>query len=790
MTLHPLDSLEFHRVLSLISLEAKSDIGQAILSRRRPFDAIEDCERAQSLLAEMRAFYLRDGLLPLSGLADLSPLLRGEVALDLPDSWNVLRAVRATQAVRETFLRSTYPYPRLTSIAEAIDDLGDVISAVGKFFTRDGKIREDASAELRSIRTKVQSRRSAIQKTLSDLMNREASAIQEPLITIRGDRYCVPVRTDSRSSIPGILHERSGSGSTLFVEPMPVIELNNDLAELLMREREELARIARFIAQTLLNSSDAILASTRNAGELDAIQACAVVGETLEAVRPHFTLGRELVLVEARHPLLDERLASMRSTAFGETEEPRKVVPVSFTINEEKPALVISGPNAGGKTVTLKTAGLVIAMAMSGLPVPAGEGTLIPVVDALHVLIGDDQNVLEHLSTFSSYLVRLKEVLATVSSRSLVLLDELGSGTDPEEGAALAAATIEHLFAAGCLLVATTHLSSVKSFAVGDARVENASMEFDSASGRPSFRMIQGVPGRSRAIEVAEIIGLPAAVIASAREKLGNQYLETDSLIADLQAKNASLSKQQETIDALQLELESQKTSLEAETIRISSERQKLATANRGQIDQLKDAVSRNLQNELRRLKEIDKKERGQIRPDKLFETITKPLEAMAADERSGPVAVGEKVEHRSLKLKGDLVAINGRKGTLKVGGRTIEVDVKDLIPLAVTKTLPDKKAAAARPASPASDDREAEISAELNLVGHRVEEALEESDKFLDKSLLQGKSAVRLIHGFGTGALRKAIREHLRKHPGVKSYRAGDEREGGDGATVAILDV
>ena len=327
-----------------------------------------------------------------------------------------MRAVRATQAVRETFLRAD-GYPRLTHHAHAIADLGELNAKLNKFFTRDGKLREEASAELKSIRQRMQAKRNAIQKTLNDVMNRNSAAMQEPLIVMRGDRYCIPVRSDHRNAVPGILHERSGSGASFFIEPMAAIELNNDLADLLMQEREELARITRFISQAIAEHADDIRAAVLTAAEFDALQACALFHSAIGASRPIFNDDHVLELIDARHPLLDERLAAARADAFGEQPSGQKIVPISVRLDREHTALAISGPNAGGKTVALKTAGLVVAMAMSGLPVPAADGTTIPVVDAFHVLIGDDQSLLEHLSTFSAYLVRLKRVLGGASDR-------------------------------------------------------------------------------------------------------------------------------------------------------------------------------------------------------------------------------------------------------------------------------------------------------------------------------------------------------------------------------------
>jgi DNA mismatch repair protein MutS2 len=518
--------LEIERVLTLIALEAKSILGKDAIARRRPLRTLAECEAAQADLAEMVRFYHREGLLPLAGLTDVAPLFARETVLELDESWIVVRAARATQAVRETFLRGD-TFPRLAQLAHAIPDLDAMLAKLNKYFTRDGKLREEASTELKAIRQRVQQKRAAIQRVLTDVMNRSADAIHEPLIVLRGDRYCIPVRADHRNAVTGILHERSGSGASFFIEPMPAIELNNDLADLLIQEREEIARITRFVSQTIAEHEGDVLAATRAGGEFDALQACAVFYDLVGAARPSFNDDHVLHILDGRHPLLDERLASAREDAFGEQPSDRKVVPITVQLDRERTAFVISGPNAGGKTVALKTTGILVTMAMSGLPVPAAEGTVIPIVDAFHVLIGDDQSLLEHLSTFSAYLVRLKRVLDKATERSLVLLDELGSGTDPEEGAALAAAVIEHLLKIGALMIVTTHLSALKAFAVNDSHIVNASMEFDAATGQPTYRMITGIPGRSRAIDVAKMIGLPspsASAIGTARPTRSSRF--------------------------------------------------------------------------------------------------------------------------------------------------------------------------------------------------------------------------------------------------------------------------
>lgn len=783
-----LNTLEFDRVLTLVAREAKSIVGKNAIARRRPLRKLAECESAQADLAEMVRYYHTEGLLPLAGLDDVAPMFVRETVLEIEESWLVVRAVRATQAMREALVR-TSGFPRLTAMAQEIPALDELLTKTNKYFTKEGKLREEASAELRAIRNRVHQKRAAITRTLTDIMNRQADAIQDQLIVMRGDRYCIPVRSDNRNAVPGILHERSGSGASFFIEPMAAIELNNDLADLLIQEREEIARITRFVSQTLFEQHAEIVEATRLSGELDALQACAVFHDVVRASRPSFSDDRTLKILDGRHPLLDERLASARQDAFGEEESDRKVVPLAINLDGNSSALVVSGPNAGGKTVALKTAGLLVAMGMSGLPVAAAEGTVLPVVDSLHVLIGDDQSVLEHLSTFSAYLTRLKRILARATPKSLVLLDELGSGTDPEEGAAIAAAVIEHILSVGALLVVTTHLSALKSFAVNDERIVNASMEFDSATGRPTYRLLTGIPGRSRAIEVAKIIGLPSSIIDSAKERLGERYAETDHLLATLQTRMSEVVAQQEEMTKLRKAVETERRTMEEKSAALEKERTRLGTTYREELERLRDDISRQVANEIKNLREMDRAARASLNANEVLRTITKPLdkavEFIPAEQRE--VRVGDKAEHRKFKVVGEVTAIDGDKVSMIVSGRKVVMDRRDLVPKGggpLPQPSPRKSGAREK-----SSDVAVVVSAELNLVGQRVDDAIEESDKFLDRALLEGKQAVRIIHGFGTGTLRKAIREHLRKHPAVRSWRPGAENEGGDGATIAVLD-
>jgi len=785
----PLHSIEFDRVVELISLEARTSLGRAALQSRAPLESVEACHTAQTELWELVRYYLREGNLPFSGLIDPRPIFENE-ALELSAAWELIRTVQALNAVRESFVR-TDTYPRLRAIAEGINDFRELQAKVGRYFNPDGTLREEASAELRSIRSKMHSKRFAIQRSLSELLGRHGEAVQDPIITLRGDRYCIPVKAERRGEVPGILHERSGSGASFFIEPMAVVEMNNELAHLLILEREEIARITRFVANELRMSADEIVDSALIAGELDAIQAAAVFAHMIEAGKPRFSDQRELRLVKARHPLLDERVAQLRAEAFDEEPSSRRVIPTTIELTAAMPALLISGPNAGGKTVALKTAGLLVALATSGLPLPASDESVIPVIDHLHVLIGDDQDVLAQLSTFSAYLTRLKRILEKTTSRSMVLLDELGSGTDPEEAGALGAAVLDFLLEKGCLMIVTTHLAALKTHALSETRIQNASMEFDSVSEKPTFHLIIGVPGRSRAIDAAANVGLPPEIIRAARAKLGERYGEVDDLLASLQRNLSDAERLRRELDESRAGLASEQEKIAALRAEIEEERRKVARNYRDEINRIRDDVQSRLGRELRSLKEADRQSREKMKPEEIMQVVTEPLSRLIEPAApQGTLAVGDEVEHRRFAMKGVVTAIEGERVSFSVNGKRMQADRGELIGAKKPPPKPVKEPKKTKATTGEDNAETVVVGAELNLIGQRVDEALDESDKFLDRSLMDGRQAVRIIHGHGSGKLRKALREHFRKHPAIRSFRPGDDHEGGDGATIAVLDI
>ncbi|MBW3565484.1 MAG: Smr/MutS family protein [Acidobacteria bacterium] len=790
-----LAQLDLPRVLRLVALETRTDAGRRSLLARRPASRLEEAELLQERLFQMQRFIAGDGLLPLSGIDDLDSILERS-AIDLESGWMVVRTVRSFHAVREALTRTALEVPLLTETGRSIPQFDELLRVVGRFFTRDGKLREDATPELRRLRSQVHSRRNEAQTVLNDLMKRKAASVQEPIVTIRGDRYCIPVRSERRADVPGILHERSGSGASVFLEPMEVVEVNNEIADLLMRENEEIRRIIELIAEQILEHREEIAGAAAIIAELDATQAAAVIAARIEATRPALTRDRQLRIIDGRHPLLDERLASLRTAEFGE-ETAVRVVPVTVELEQGRRGLVISGPNAGGKTVALKTAGLLSAMAASGLPVPASEGTLIPIVDRIHLLIGDEQDVLGHLSTFSGYMTRLRSILDSTTEQSLVLLDEIGSGTDPEEGSAIATAVTRHLLEVGCLFIVTTHLTRLQTFAISEDRVVNASMEFEESSQEPTFRLIRGLPGRSRALEVARRVGLPASILSNAAKLVGESSAEINRLLSGLQSAIRENQARTEEIAEEQRELASIRNELERRLAEVREQKKKLGREWKTETDQIRREIRSRLREEVARLKQeanAAAPPRSVVRDvtSEILDEADKQLERHGieeeAPESAGKLVPGATVKDTTFGFEGELRSIDGDQAEIIVRGKRMKVAAANLIVTSKPAATEPEPKRGRRPAAPQPQAEAIAADAELNLIGQRVEEALEQSDVFLDRAILDGKRAVRLIHGHGTGRLRDAIREYLRKHPAIESWRPGDEREGGDGATIAVL--
>jgi DNA mismatch repair protein MutS2 len=796
-------------VLRLAGRFCSSERGRERLLAAAPSGDPAEVRRRAGVTRDLVA---RTGLRPpvrIFGLDEGAPLVHrlGAAGQALPpeELLDLFSLVERSEEARNAVPVEGLELPVLTALLSPLGDLEDLLSERDVVFEPDGRIRDTASSRLASIRASIVRHRREVVRRLEELVRARPDVLADGYVTEKGGRYCLPVRSDRRESVAGIVHEKSGSGQTLFVEPLAVVEANNALSEAFEEEREEIHRILVALTARFSARKGELLAAVEVLTELDGYQARAELARRSAGVFPE-TDG-PLVLKKARHPLLDRRLAPLREEVFGERAEERgsDAVPLDLVLDEGQRLVLLSGPNAGGKTVAMKTVGLFALLAQSGFAVPADPGTSLPVFDRLLVVAGDAQDLLGDLSSFAGAMTRTAAVLAAATPRSLVLLDELGSGTDPDEGGAIATSVLEEDLRRGGLTVATTHLAAVKEWAHGRADVLSAAMEFDESVGRPTFRVRPGATGRSRALAVAERSGIPRRVLDSARERLGSGWAAADAALERLETETRKAREETEKLRGESAALASSRDALEREAAALANEKQRLRERAKTEIDRAIEALRERTRRELDRIREEARAGRavsrgalmtvvGEARKDAeaLFEMAAPP-------EPGGPVAVGERVKVVTFGTSGKLLSLDEAKGQaeVEVGGKRMKVSAADLRPLTgaqavtpVSKWAPSPRSAASLSSTAKAPTAAKNIAprGEIVLVGLRVDAALPEVERAINEALLSGKGSLRVVHGFGSGRLAAAVREFLSDHPGVASHRPGDAQEGGEAATIAEL--
>ena len=665
--------------------------------------------------------------------------------------------------------------PTLARTWAALPACPDLASALHEALDPDGRLTDRASPRLRALRRQITALRADLQARVERLLDHPtvAPALQERYVTLRNGRYVIPVRDDARRAVRGIIHDRSQSGATVFVEPDETIPLNNELTRLCLEERDEERRILGELTDAVRRGLPALAELVEGLGAVDLVFARAALAERLRASEPLVETGGDLDLRAARHPLL----VAQRWEAPAEAGD---VVPIDLRVPADRPGLVLSGPNAGGKTVALETGGLLVLMAQSGCHIPAAPESRVPLTDRVLAVIGDEQSLAQDLSTFSSFVCQVREILDVAGPGSLVLLDELGAGTDPSEGAALGAALLEALLDRGARVIATTHLEPLKVFAQTEPRLQNATVAFDAARLEPTFRLEYGHPGPSHALTIGERLGLPAAVIARARGHVGEESRRLETLLATLEARTReaaargalAVRRETEAADALAgARRAAERARAEALELRRAAEeeaRALLADARRrvGQeLDRLKtDGTSRRreAQEAYRRLRAA--------------EATLRPVPS-ASDEPAPP---GE-VQVRGLGLRGRVVGEADGLVTVQAGRITVKVARSEIEPATGRARL--------EPGPSMSLPVREDVPRELHLLGLTSDEARTAVEKFLDNATLAGHREIRLVHGKGTGALRRAVEECLRGHPLVGSFHLAEPTAGGTGVTIVALD-
>jgi DNA mismatch repair protein MutS2 len=716
------------------------------------------------------------------------------IALPSEDLLDLFVLLERSEEARRAVTGEGLDLPDLFRLVSPLVDFDDLLAERTRTFETDGRIRDTASTRLAGIRGSIIRLRREIVRRLEEEARSRPDLLEGGYVTEKGGRYCLPVRADRREGLAGIVHERSGSGQTLFVEPLAIVDANNSLAEATEDEREEVHRILVALTGRFSVQRSALGESVRVLSELDAGQARAEFSLRIEGSFPAFS--NRLALYGARHPLLDRRLQPLREEIFGERPEERSVdaVPLDLVLPEEKRLLVLSGPNAGGKSVAMKTVGLLALMAQSGFALPVLPGSTLPIFDQILVVAGDAQDLLEGLSSFAASMTRTARVLRRATANSLVLLDELGSGTDPDEGAALAIAVLEQDIARKGFTVATTHLSAVKEWAHLRPEILAAAMEFDEREGKPTFRIRAGAIGRSRALSVAARAGLSESILARARERLGSNWAAADAALDRLEGELQKARADREDAAAAKKQVEQEVARLDEIRKRLDSERAQMRDKARLAIDRAIEAVRERTRRELERIREETRSGRALSRGalTTLLQTARDEAEIWIGNEpvKAGEVAVGDPVRIEPFRTTGRVLKIDTARKEAEVdaSGKRMRVSLGNLVRIAAPdqgKKSPRPPAGTSLSSAPAP-----EIPRDLVLVGLRIDAALPEVERALNDALISGKGTLRVVHGYGTGRLSAAVREFLSEHPGVASFRPGNEKEGGEAVTIVIVDV
>jgi DNA mismatch repair protein MutS2 len=698
----------------------------------------------------------------------------------------VVEQLKAALAIRDTLLKSAQA--GLREAGRSLPDVRNLVRFLDGKVSAAGQLEDRCSTDLLRIRRQIASLSSRLEAELRAIVSRSevSRGLQDTFIALRNNRHVLPVRIDAQGMVDGIVHALSSSGAMVYMEPLSTVPLNNELVRLKEQEEVEIQRLLLEFSDLLRSRLGELRGLLRDLGELDLMQARAILAEEMDGIDPDFVAegssqGTLLLLSSARHPLLERALR----------DSGRELIPLDLSLEREAPVLVVSGPNTGGKTVALKTVGLLSLMAQSGLKIPAKEARL-PLFRKVLIDIGDHQSISDSLSTFSARMANISDMAREIAGPALVLLDEVGSGTDPEEGAALGASIIDFFRRRGALVLATTHQQGIKAYASHTAGVTNGSMEFDEDSLRPLYRLRSGVPGRSGGLDMAERLGLPGDIVRQARALLPRQREILDSYLRSLQNLQEELEKKlAEAEEAARMsrqrdmERERSESRLSQEReIRFARSLEETSALMRREWESLLGEIS-DRESEKRLRREMQRRESD------LLESARATLPVDLVPNRSVPsrrgmlsLAPGAKVRILSLGLEGTVERVDADRVTLRSGSKVVQARREDL----ETTEEPPPGKPTLPPGVHLTRAHEPEMKNELNLTGRRVEEALALLDKFLDDASLSALSPLRIIHGLGTGRLRAAIRKFLETHPQVEGFSEAGEREGGGGATVVRL--
>ena len=785
-----LTKLEYDKIIGLLEEEASSFRGRQLCRRLKPITDLNKINTFQEQTAAAFTRIIRKGRF---SFGDAAPIEESMKRLEIGGALSISELLRICRLLKNAARAKSYGrHDTQEDAADCLDDYFDLLeplsplsNEIDRCIISEEEIADDASSELKRIRRNMSTINDRVHATLSGLVNGSwRSYLQDPIITMRGDRYCLPVKAEYRGQVQGLIHDQSSTGSTLFIEPMAVVKLNNDLKELYAKEQEEIQAILADLSSQAASYVEEIRQDYRAMTDLDFIFARGALALSMQGSRPVFNQEGRIRIREGRHPLLD----------------PRTVVPITVSLGEDFTLLIITGPNTGGKTVSLKTVGLFTLMGQAGLHIPAGDRSELAVFYQVYADIGDEQSIEQSLSTFSSHMTNIVSFLKKVDEQSLVLFDELGAGTDPTEGAALAIAILSYLHKRGIRTMATTHYSELKVYALSTEGVENTCCEFDVESLRPTYRLLIGIPGKSNAFAISGKLGLPEFIIKDARKRLSEQDISFEDLLTDLETSRRTIEQERAEIQAYRKETEALKAQaqqrqekLEEQRNRIIREANEKANAILREAKEVADETIRNFHKFGKENISAAEMEKERERLRQKIKTTQADAAVKAAKQKkkykASDFKLGESVKVLSMNLTGTIHSLPDSKGnvTVQMGILRSQVNISDLeiieepVPYAAKKFSRTSK-------SSMKMGKSLSVSPEINLLGKTVDEAVAELDKYLDDALLSHLNTVRVVHGKGTGALRKGIHEYLRRQKHVKSYRLAEFGEGDAGVTIVEL--
>lgn len=794
-----LDVLEFDKLLELLRQRTTCAPGRRFVDGLQPGMDRGAISAAFALIREAREWLRAARELGFGALADpqnwLERIGGPGMVLEARDLLDAATLLETTAWLRQQFREEETKFPLLAGRAAALSEFKDLLAVIRRSVLPNGEISDDASPALRRIRASITQTRDVIQKTLKHILRTKNAEAGEDYVTLRNDRFVIPMRAENRRSVPGVVHGASATGQTIFMEPLETVETNNQLVQLREDEAAEIFRILRELTEKLQRVRGPLVLAAETIAELDSVFARARFAQEFDAAIPEFSAGNELRLEAARHPVLENKLR----------KEGRAVVPMTLALGGEERVLVISGPNTGGKTVALKTTGIAALSAQSGIPV-AAQRAVLPFFDRVLVDIGDEQSIAADLSTFSAHMLNLKAMLAAATPESLVLVDEMGTGTAPEEGAALAVALLDEFRAKNCIVLATTHHDRLKTYASTTPGVVNAAVEFDDVNLRPTYRLMVGVPGGSSGIAIARRLGIAEPIIARARALMAPEALEAADLIAYLHRSRDELDRMQQQMTAERHALEEERKKLRDEWVgrqqsRIRELEEKFAEMQKRFDENVARVVEAVKERELRgSLDKFARRKAQDVRGEAREEMNAAVVQTISESQQDlGAPAAGKEALTQAQLQPGTRIHVRGFSKPVvlrRIDGTSAEIEAGPLrmkVALDEITSVEEPTASGIARAPKGSVTVRAQASdegtgGEINLIGCTVEEATERVDKFLDEAALANRSRVRIIHGHGTGALRKGLAQFLSKHPLVDSQSFETEERGGKAVTIVEL--